>query len=617
TLLDTVEFPGQNLANIWGYASGGKEYALAGAAKGLYIVDVTSPTAPVKLEQLTDGINSSWREIKTYGSYAYVTSEGLNSSGDGGVGIADLSGLPAVPVPFHKYTGNGVIADQLHRAHALHVDVDKGYAYIYGTTGLANGGAVCLNLSPDPYNPVYAGQYNGSYIHDGYAHNDTVYGSHIYGGDFSIIDFTNKNSPAVVVTQTTPDAFTHNTWLTDDGNYLLTTDEKSNAYLTCYDISDPNDIVETDRIRTTPGSGSIVHNVHVLGNFAITSWYRDGITVTDISRPGNLIQVARYDTYPGQSGSGFQGAWGVYPYLPSGTILVSNIQESLSGGGTGGVMYLLSPNYPSACFLEGKVTDATTGQGLFGVSVEIQHSDPLNSTTSGLTGDYATGQPTSGTFDVVFTKTGYLTQTISVNLTNGAVTTQDVQMSSSALPIELLSFSARPEGSRNVLRWVTAWEFNTDLHEIQRKANPDSHWEALGRVKATGNEDAQSQYEFFDKNPFPISFYRLRTIDLDGMEHFSEVVSAEQLTNGWTVEKAYPVPCLGNLQLLLLSDRERELQLAVGDFSGRWLLEQPLHLSKGENHRQLILPGHWPNGLYRLRVAGRGRQVQQIFLLQR
>ena len=38
--------------------------------------------------------------------------------------------------------------------------------------------------------------------------------------------------------------------------------------------------------------------------------------------------MAFYDTWPGSSG-GFSGAWGVYPYLPSGNILVSDISSGL------------------------------------------------------------------------------------------------------------------------------------------------------------------------------------------------------------------------------------------------------------------------------------------------
>ncbi|MCK6690887.1 MAG: hypothetical protein L6Q97_02165, partial [Thermoanaerobaculia bacterium] len=109
------------------------------------------------------------------------------------------------------------------------------------------------------------------YAHDGYVNNDMLYSAHIYAGQFAIINMANKTNPTLLGTQTTPGAFTHNTWLS--GNTLFTTDEVSNSYLATYNVSNPNNITMLDRIQITPGSGSIVHNTHVLDNYAVTSWY--------------------------------------------------------------------------------------------------------------------------------------------------------------------------------------------------------------------------------------------------------------------------------------------------------------------------------------------------------
>ena len=124
--------------------------------------------------------------------------------------------------------------------------------------------------------------------------------------------------------------FTHNAWVSDDGNYVFTTDETSDAYIGSYDISSVSNIQEVDRIQSNPGSNSIPHNTHVDGDFLVTSWYRDGTTVHDISDPTNLVQVAYYDSYSG-SGNGFDGCWGTYPFLPSGNIISSDINSNSNG----------------------------------------------------------------------------------------------------------------------------------------------------------------------------------------------------------------------------------------------------------------------------------------------
>ena len=238
--------------------------------------------------------------------------------------------------------------------------------------------------------------------------------------------------------------------------FPYTTLFRSNSFLAAYDVSDPTDIMLMDKIRTTTAN-SIVHNTYVKGNFAITSWYEDGMTITDVSRPGNLIQTGRFDTYQTPPfpvpGDHFEGAWGVYPYLPSGNLLVTNISENkdLSNADTG-VLYILTPTYVPACFLEGSVKDSVTNANIIGASVAIQYSDPLNSTTTGLTGNYATGQPTAGTFNVVYSASGYVSQTVSVVLTNGAVTTRNVKLlqvgaSSSIALSGNLAFGTVPVGS--------------------------------------------------------------------------------------------------------------------------------------------------------------------------
>jgi choice-of-anchor B domain-containing protein len=399
TLTDQLTISGgQTLANICGYtAPNGNEYALLGADQGMIIVDVTNPSSVTQIVQIPM-VSSLWKEIKVYGHYAYVTTEGTG----GALQIVDLNGIPATSASsytYHTYTGDGAIAGQLSTVHALHIDTTTGYCYLFGTN-LFSGGAVFLDLNTDPYNPTYAGKYDANgYVHDGYVDNDTLFAGHIYAGNFAMVDCSNKSNPVVLAVQTTPTAFTHNTWLSADRNYIFTTDENTNSFLAAYDVSNPSNIQEVDRIQSwNPNSGSIVHNTHVVGqNWAVTSWYKDGFVITDVTRPHNLVNVGWYDTFNG-SGNGFEGDWGVYPYFPSGTIVVSNIDEGL---------YVFSPTYVRACYLEGNVYDSLCGTPLQGVTITISTVNVTE--TSSITGDYATGTPVPGTYTVTYTKPGYTT----------------------------------------------------------------------------------------------------------------------------------------------------------------------------------------------------------------
>jgi len=421
-LRSTLEYPGQTLANICGYAQDGREYALLGARNGMVIVDVTNPSSPVNITQIPGPANL-WKEIKVYQHYAYVTSEGGQ-----GLQIIDLSNLPNTNLNSHFYTGDGIIAGQLNTIHALHIDTLKGFVYLYGGS-LLDGAVKVLDLNADPYNPTYAGKFDAlGYVHDGFAYNDTLYACHIYSGLLSIVDMSDKSNPVLLGTVQTPGKFTHNSWLTDDHKHILTTDENENApsFVTSYDISDPQDIIELDRVSPNDGNGSIGHNVHVLNDFAITSWYTDGVVISDVHRPDNHVITAWYDTWPVAVPSDkFDGCWGVYPFLPSGTIVVSNI-PNINGGN--GKLFVLTPTYVRAAYLEGKVTNGCNGQPMIGATIEVNSNNPWINTVTNNAGIFKTGQVETGDFKVTISKPGFQSQIIDISLATAQVTELNITL---------------------------------------------------------------------------------------------------------------------------------------------------------------------------------------------
>ena len=309
----------QGTNDIWGYADGSSEYALVGTVTGFSVVDVTNPLNPIELFFI-EGSSSTWRDIKTWGKYAYVTTEA-----EDGLLIVDLSDLSGQT---YVYTEEFFLT-----SHNIYID-ENGYAYIFGAdTG--NGGAIILDLTIDPMNPTIAGVFDDYYLHDGMVRGDTLWGSAIYAGVFSVIDVSDKSNPSIMSSYPTSCQFTHNAWISDDNNYLFTTDETSGCYIGSYDVSDIYNIQEIDLVQEWTGDGAygqqedvIPHNTHVFGDYLVTSYYTSGVTIIDASDPFNLIEVAYYDTSPSSGGS-FDGCWGAYPYLPSGLILATDQQEGL------------------------------------------------------------------------------------------------------------------------------------------------------------------------------------------------------------------------------------------------------------------------------------------------
>ena len=412
----------QNLNDIWGYVDGqGNEYALVGTSTGTSIVSLMDPANPSEVLFIPGG-NSTWRDLKTWGNHAYVTTEA-----DDGLLVIDLSPLPSGTPTFYFWEPILTVNNdtgQLQTIHNLYID-ESGYCYLAGSN-LNVGETIILDVHTTPGTPTYVGATLPFYAHDAYARGDTLWTSDINDGNFSVYDVSNHASPQRLAFQATPRNFAHNAWISDDGNSLFTTDEKSNAWIGSYDVSDLGDIKEIDRYRT-PTPNTIPHNTHTHKDYQVISYYTAGVVIVAGQRPANLVEVGRYDTSPTfNATSGFEGNWGAYPYLPSGLLLVSDRQTGL---------HVLQPNYQRACWLEGTITDQATGTALFGTRVELLNT--IIDEQTQLMGDYKVGLATAGTYQVRYSKYGYYPQTLTVALTNGVLTLQDVQL----VPVPTVNFT--------------------------------------------------------------------------------------------------------------------------------------------------------------------------------
>ena len=408
SLAGQLGYGNNDLSDVWGYVdSAGTEYALVGTFSGFSIVSLANPAQPVQV-QFIPGAGTIWRDIKTWGHYAYVSNEGGN-----GLLVVDLSGLPG------SVAYKDTIIGGINTIHNLWVD-EAGFLYTAGGNTL-NGGVAVLDLNENPWLPKLADGYDLTYVHDLYVRNGLGYTAEIYEGRLAIVDFRAPAGPEVLGSTTYIDGFTHNTWLNDAGDVCFTTDELSAAYIYAWDVSDPEDIRMLDRIRSPLSGGvTIPHNVHVKDDFLVISYYRDGIYVVDAARPHNLIEVGYYDTSP-LSGSGFNGSWGAYPFLPSGLVLASDMEEGL---------FVLQPSYPRACYLEGTVRDSVTLAPLGQVTLTV--AGGAMDGQSATDGSFATGTVDAGTYTVTFSRFGYVPKTLTVNLQNGLLTQLDVLLEPTA-----------------------------------------------------------------------------------------------------------------------------------------------------------------------------------------
>ena len=336
--------PGAEGNDSWGWTDSttGKEYALVGTTTGSAFVDISNPSEPLLLGTLpTATINSLWRDIKVYNNHAFIVAD---NAGSHGMQVFDLTRLRNVANPPETFTADARYTG-FGSAHNLIINEDSGFAYAVGTSTF-NGGPHFINIQ-NPTNPVAAGGYSA----DGDSHDaqvvtyngpDSDYsGREIYIGsneiEVVIVDVTDKNNPVHISAISYNNlGFTHQGWFTEDLTYFIVGDELDELNLSVastrtlfFDFSDlDNPLFHTEYFGPT---SAIDHNGYTKENQLFLANYTAGVRILDITNigSGSINEVGFFDTYPQNNSTSFNGAWNVYPYFPSGNIIISDIESGL------------------------------------------------------------------------------------------------------------------------------------------------------------------------------------------------------------------------------------------------------------------------------------------------
>ncbi|WP_299556767.1 choice-of-anchor B family protein [Seonamhaeicola sp.] len=346
--LSTFDATGGNDSWGWVDQTTGKEYALMCLDNGIAFVDVTDPVNPVYLGKLpTATISSSWRDVKIYDDHAFIVADcsfGNSSCTDShGLQVFDLTRLRNVANPPETF------AEDTHftgfgKAHNIVINEESGYAYIVGGIDYS-GGPIFINIQ-NPTAPVIEGGLStGGYSHDAqvvtYNGPDTDYsGQEIFIGsnenEVVIADVTDKANPSIISTISYSNVgYTHQGWFTSDMKYFILGDELDENNFGFDTKTIVLDFTDLDNplfhFNYFGPSVAIDHNGYVKNNNFYLANYRAGMRVIDISDIDNatFTEIGFFDTYPEDDNTAFDGAWTVYPYFPSGNIIISDINRGL------------------------------------------------------------------------------------------------------------------------------------------------------------------------------------------------------------------------------------------------------------------------------------------------
>jgi choice-of-anchor B domain-containing protein len=329
----------------WGWTdpTNNKEYAIMGLNTGTAFIDITDTDNPIYLGSLpTATENSSWRDIKVYDNHAFIVSEASNH----GMQVFDLTKLRNVPITPIEFTADKNFTE-FGSAHNIIINETSGYAYIVGASrnSTYGGGPIFINIQ-NPINPVIEGGFSaGGYSHDAqvisYNGPDTDYtGKEILIGsnenEVVLADVTDKTNPTIISKISYSNVgYAHQGWFTEDLTYFILGDELdeqnfgNKTRTIIFNFTDlDNPVYHFDYFGATT---AIDHNGYVKNNIYYQANYTAGVRMIDVSNTSNKVftEIGFFDTYPNNDGANFNGVWNVYPYFPSGNILISDIDRGL------------------------------------------------------------------------------------------------------------------------------------------------------------------------------------------------------------------------------------------------------------------------------------------------
>lgn len=303
--------------DCWGYVdstNGNREYALICARNdGVAIVDLDA--SPIEEVGFLPGNfpGDDIKDVKIYKNYAITISE--YSPGQ----IFDISD-PSNPVKVADIFN--ITGDASNGAHNCMVDGD--YLYVVGNHDI--GGLEIWDIST-PASPVSVGTHQPFYYHDVDIYNDTLVAAGIYGDGLNLLDVTNKTAPSFITNFNYSGSGAHNCEFIQGMDYVAIGDEiGTGPHTRIFDLQNLGAINLVADIIINPSQP--VHNCYTRNDTLFIAHYALSLRMFDVSDPTNPVDVGYYDSYPAPT-VGYVGAWSVYPYFPSGRIIISDMQTGL------------------------------------------------------------------------------------------------------------------------------------------------------------------------------------------------------------------------------------------------------------------------------------------------
>lgn len=323
---------GAQYADVWG--DGTHAYVGHFGQSVIDVLDVSNPASPVLVASFapaSPNTAASAQDVKVANGLLFIS---LESGGSDGVEIVDVRN-PAAPVSLTRVDAEPGPYELIHN-----VSYDAGWLYLCDSS---NPSIAILDLRG--YDPdaapatITTWSYELTGVGNTFVHDVTVANGRLWVSAWDstqVFDVSNLGAQAPVWMGQALGVSAHAVWPTDDGRFVVSTEERGGGAIRLYEVLDDGStvtFVQRDswaNPRSGGGSSYSAHNPVLVGDRVYVSNYSAGVLALQIDRVSRTLRrVASFDTSVAAA-TGFAGCWGVYPGLGEDRVLVSDIENGVS-----------------------------------------------------------------------------------------------------------------------------------------------------------------------------------------------------------------------------------------------------------------------------------------------
>ena len=205
------------------------------------------------------------------------------------------------------------------------------------------------------------------------------------------------------------------------------------------------------------------------------------------------------------------------------------------------------------------------------------------------------------------------------DIDNGWVVGRDgtvLKYSNTIVPVEYLFFDGQIKDEKVILSWASASEINNEGFEVQRSSDGNK-FSKVGWVQGNGNSTERHTYTFTDNaaKPNTTYYYRLKQMDMDGTEAYSEIRSISLIDKSrFNISEAFPNPTSHDTNFEVNMPEAGAIELSVFDLKGRVIKSQTTHLAKGTSSIRLQTTDS-PSGQYYVKLqAARAVEYRKLLV---